>query len=92
MAGFHGPVEEMGGGEDVLVDRPEPQAQQGLRKADGHERSVHLRGDGPLDGEEIGSLMRLFRRSLRAALFTEVHGRMFSEVGRDLNQITRPGG
>ena len=35
--------------------------------------------------------MRLFRRFLRAALFTEVHGRVFSEVGRDLNQITRPG-
>ena len=25
-------------------------------------RSLHLRGDEPLDGEEIGSLMRLFRQ------------------------------
>jgi hypothetical protein len=30
--------------------------------AAGERRSFHLRGDEPLDGEEIGSRMRVFRR------------------------------
>jgi transposase len=43
VAGFHGPAEEVGGGEDVLVDRPEPpDEQEGLREADGHQRGVFV--------------------------------------------------
>jgi putative transposase len=48
--GFHGPTEEMGGGEDVFLDRPKPQAEQGLREADGNERGEpnYIRSDnGP---------------------------------------------
>ncbi len=33
-----------------------------LRAAAGEWRSLHLRGDESPDGEEIGSLMRLFRQ------------------------------
>ena len=62
VAGFHGPTEEMGG-EDILVDRPEPQAEQGLgREAERNERGVRLGGYDASDGKTIGSLMRLFRR------------------------------
>ena len=46
------------------MDRPEPQAEQGLGEADSHKRGVRLCGDEPPNGEEIGSLMRLFRRFL----------------------------
>ncbi len=67
MAGFHGPAEEVGGGENVLMDRPEPPDEQGLREADGHQRGVRLRGYESLDGEAIGSFVRLFRRFLTAA-------------------------
>src|SRR5215217_454442 len=42
----------------------EPQAQQGLREAEEHERGVRLRGHDALDGQEIGTHMRLFRRFL----------------------------
>jgi hypothetical protein len=48
------------------VDRPEPQAEQGLREADGHQRGVRVRGDEPPNGEAVGSLVRLFRRFLTA--------------------------
>ena len=67
LAGFYGLGEEMGSRANVLVDRAEPQAEQGLREADGHERGVRLRGyEPPKSGEEIGSLMRLFRQFLTA--------------------------
>ncbi len=33
VAGFYGLAEEMGSRANVLVDRPEPQAEQGLREA-----------------------------------------------------------
>ena len=63
VAGFHGPAEEVGGGEDVLVDRSEPPDEQGLREADGHhQRGVRLRGYESLDGEAIGLFARLFGR------------------------------
>jgi hypothetical protein len=68
LAGFDGPAEAMGGGEDVLVARAEPQAEQGLREADRNERSVRLGGYDAPDGETIGPLMRLFRRFLRSSL------------------------
>src|SRR3712207_8849014 len=66
MAGFHRPAEAVGSGEDVLVARSEPQTEQGLREADGHERGVCLRGYDPPDGKAVGPLMRLFGRFLRA--------------------------
>ena len=47
------------------MDRPEPQAEQGLREADRNERGVRLGGYDASDGKTIGSLMRLFRRFLR---------------------------
>ncbi len=59
-----GVAEAMGGRADVLVDRPEPQDEQGLRASVRDQRGVHLLGDGATNGEEIGSLMRLFGRFL----------------------------
>src|SRR5829696_6095457 len=61
---FPGPTSSVGGGADVLLDRPQPTYEQRLREAHRDERSVHLCGDEPPDGEEIGSLMRLFGQSL----------------------------
>ena len=52
----------LGGGAYLLLDRPQPTDEQGLREAHRDQRSVHLRGDEPPDGEEIGSLMRVFRQ------------------------------
>jgi hypothetical protein len=46
------------------VDLSEQTDEQGLREAHRDERSIHLRGDEPPDGEAIGSLMRLFGQSL----------------------------
>ena len=46
------------------MDLPHPYDEQGLRKANRDQRVVHLRGDEPLDGEAVGSLMRLFGQFL----------------------------
>ena len=56
------PAEELGGGEDLLLVRTEQEDEQGLREAAGELGSLHLRGDEPSYGEEIGSLMRVFRQ------------------------------
>src|SRR5215207_424784 len=63
--GLHGLAEAMGGREDVLVGRPEPQDEQGLRAAAGELRGVHIRGYDTAHGEAVSTLMRLFRRFLR---------------------------
>jgi hypothetical protein len=42
----------------------EQEDEQGLREAGGHQRGFRLRGDESPDGEEVGSLVRLFRRFL----------------------------
>ena len=42
LAGFYGLGEEMGSRANVLVDRAEPQAEQGLREAAGHERGAFV--------------------------------------------------
>ena len=55
----------MGGGEDLFMAWPEQEDEQGLRASAGDWRSVYLRGDEPPDGEEIGSLMRVFRQFQR---------------------------
>ncbi len=49
----------MGGRADLFVVGPEPPYEQGLRALGCHERGVRLRGDESLDGEALGSLMRL---------------------------------
>jgi hypothetical protein len=56
----------MGSGAELFVDGPEPQDEQGPREGTRDRRGAPLRGNEPLDGEEIGSLMRLFRRFLIA--------------------------
>src|SRR5215211_1818260 len=48
----------------VLLDRPQQTDEQGLRETHRDERGLHLRGDEPPNGEEIGSLMRIFGRFL----------------------------
>src|SRR5215218_11201409 len=58
------PTSSLGGGAYLLLDRPQPTDEQGLREAHRDQRSVHLRGAEPPNGEEIGSLMRLFAQSL----------------------------
>ena len=60
--GFHSLAEEVGSGAELFVDGPEPQDEQGPREGTRDRRGAPLRGNEPLDGEEIGSLMRLFRR------------------------------
>src|SRR3712207_6413827 len=54
------PTTSLGGGEDVCLDRPEQEDEQGLRATAGDRRSLHLHGDESPDGEEISTLMRLF--------------------------------
>ena len=63
--GFHSLVEEMGSGAELFVDGTEPQDEQGPREGTRDRRGAPLRGNEPLDGEEIGSLVRLFRRFLK---------------------------
>src|SRR3954468_458022 len=50
--------------EDLLLDRPKPTYEQGLRAARRDGGGVHLRGNESSDGEAVGSLVRLFGRSL----------------------------
>jgi hypothetical protein len=54
----------MGGGADVFLDRPEQKDEQRLRAAAGERRSLYLCSDESPDGEEIGSLVRLFGQFL----------------------------
>jgi hypothetical protein len=49
-----------GGRADLPVALSEKEDEQGLRAAIGEWRSFHPRGDELPDGEEIGSLMRVF--------------------------------
>ena len=63
------PTEEMGGREDVLLARPEPQAEQGLRAAAGELGGVRIHCDDASDGEEVSPLVRLFRRFLRLSFW-----------------------
>ncbi len=63
--GFHGAAEEVGDREDVVrVAFAEPEDEQGLRAVAGELRGVRLRRDDAAHGEEVGPLMRLFRRFL----------------------------
>ena len=54
----------MGSRENIFMNRPEQEDEQGLREAAGELGSDHLRGHEPPDGEEIGPLMRVFRQFL----------------------------
>jgi hypothetical protein len=72
-ARFHGPTEEMGGGEDVLLARPEPPHEQGLRAAAGELGGVRIHCDDAPDGEEVSPLVRLFRRFLTRLCPEDAH-------------------
>jgi hypothetical protein len=61
-------VEEMDSGANLLMALPEQEDEQRLREAAGKRRSLYLRSYEPPDGEEIGSLMRLFRQFLVSTL------------------------
>ena len=66
------------------MDRPEPQAEQGLgREAERNERGVGLGGYDASDGKTIGSLMRLFRRFLTARFSEYDPHRMMHICGLD---------
>ena len=56
------PAEEMDRGENFFLAFSEQEDEQRLRAAAGERGSLHLRGDEPPYGEEIGSLMRVFRQ------------------------------
>ncbi len=56
----------LGYGTHLLLVKPGPAHEQGLREGARDGRSVHVRGDDALDGEAVGPLMSLFRRFLRA--------------------------
>ena len=57
-------AEKMDSGAHLRLALSEQEDEQRLREAAGERRSFHLRGDESLDGEEIGSLMRVFRQFL----------------------------
>jgi hypothetical protein len=59
-AGVRRPAAALGSREDVLMDREEQEDEQGLRAADCYERSVHLRGDEPSDGEAVSPCSVVF--------------------------------
>ena len=58
----------LGGGAYLFLVGTEQEDEQGLRAAAEELGSLHLRGYEPSYGEEIGSLMRLFRQSQSARL------------------------
>src|SRR5215218_5510695 len=58
------PTSSLGGGAYLLLDRPQPSDEQGLREAHRDERGTHLHCYEPPNGEEIGWLVRLFGLSL----------------------------
>ena len=58
-------AQEMGSGENILMVGAEQEDEQRLRASAGELGSLHLRGDEPLDGKEIGPLMRVFRQFQR---------------------------
>jgi hypothetical protein len=55
-------AEDVDSGADFRLALSEQEAEQRLRAAAGELRSVHLRGHESPNGEEIGSLVRLFRQ------------------------------
>src|SRR5215218_1025388 len=55
-------AEKMDSGAHLRLVGPEQEAEQRLREAAGERRSLHLRCHESSDGEEIGSLMRVFRQ------------------------------
>src|SRR5215208_7014401 len=57
---------QVGSRAHLLLDRPQPTDEQGLRETCRDERGIHLRGDEPPDGEETDPFMRLFGRSQKA--------------------------
>src|SRR5215212_9366627 len=63
-----GSAAAVGGRAHIFVVGTEQTDEQGLRKASRDERGVCLRGDESLDGEALGSLVRLFRRFLHGVL------------------------
>jgi hypothetical protein len=56
------PAEEVDRGANLFLVGPKQEAEQGLRASAGERRSLHLRCYEPPDGEEIGSLVRVFRQ------------------------------
>src|SRR5215213_5280483 len=55
-------AEKMDSGAHLRMVGPEQEAEQRLREAAGERRSFHLRSHESPDGEEIGTLMRVFRQ------------------------------
>src|SRR5215212_11075237 len=58
----------MDSGADLLLVGPEQEDEQRLREAPRERRSLHLRGDEPPDGEEVGPCLGLFRQFLDGVL------------------------
>src|SRR5215216_8045087 len=61
-------AEKMDSGAHLRMVGPEQEAEQRLREAAGERRSFHLRSHESPDGEEIGTLMRVFRQFLYGVL------------------------
>jgi hypothetical protein len=66
--GFRRLATSVGRREDVFVDRPEQEDEQGLRAAHCHERSIHLRSYDPRDGEAFGPCSIVFGQFLNGVL------------------------
>ena len=61
-------AQQMGSAENTLMVGAEQEDEQRPRAAAGELGSVHLGGDEPPDGEEIGPFMRVFRQFLNGGL------------------------
>src|SRR5829696_10280735 len=72
----------MGRGEDLRLALPEQEDEQRLRAAAGERGGLHLRGDEPPDGEEIGTLMRVFRQFPNGVLGSSADASRAAPAGR----------
>src|SRR5215216_815662 len=62
-----GLTSQVGSRAHLLLDRPQPTDEQGLRETCRDERGVHLLGDEPPHGEETDPFVRLFGRSQKSS-------------------------
>ena len=84
----------MGGRAHLLVALSESQDEQRLREVVHHWGGVHLCSDESIDGEALGSLMRLFGRFLTAGCseFDLVYHEQLTLAGGHAIKRTRPRG
>src|SRR5215217_6330895 len=89
-----GLTSQVGSRAHLLLDRPQPTDEQGLRETCRDERGVHLLGDEPPDGEETDPFVRLFGRSLTRILGNRASDKAHSRklaLGVEYSAFCAPG-